>query len=97
MLQDLEAESRELKDKDMTEVLGVVMKQLQDHHLQVRQRVDLLDSKDWDIVVVEFLLSHLIRYVSLKWSDVPVVIHVPTVVMFPSTDGESYPVWINPT
>ncbi len=60
-----------------------------EHNLRMRQEIDHLKATDWDVVLVDQGVLHLPRYLSLKWPHMPVIMHMSTPVVFPSTEAQS--------
>lgn len=74
--------------RQMSEVFSL----LRDHSQPLLAACDRLNMSQWDVIVADVILLHLIRYVDLKWS-VKIVLSVPVAADYVSME----PPWPNPS
>ena len=74
-----------LRGKGVLETLDKMVNMTIEHHLRMRQGVDRLDSSDWDIVLIDQGVINTIPYLSLKWSDTPIIVEFSTPLVIDSS------------
>ena len=82
LFQELEEIMYTLKEKNMFEMIITLLEMLQESYVHLREGIDKLDSSEWDIVLVDQAFIYLSRYISIKWPDTPVILHVSTQPLF---------------
>ena len=92
-VQEFEAVVFNLREKNAMETTNILMDITLEHVLRIRQGVDNLDISGWNVVLIDQAVVYLASYISVKWPDVPVVVHMSIPLIIPSMK----PQWPYPT
>ncbi len=76
-----------LREKGTVETINAVKDLSLEHLLHIRKGIDLFNSSDWDVVLVDVMQIAIARYIAVKWPNVPVVVYNVLPMVFPSMDA----------